>query len=97
MATEVEHILTQFSSVNHTCCFTHILNFITKLLLKQFDVTRDNKRDEDLNNDEQELLALSDDIKQEELTIAQENDSDNGETEDDDNLEGWVDEVQALT
>ena len=97
MAIEMEHILTRFSSVNRTHCFSHILNLVTKSLLKQFDVTRDNKKDEDLNDDKQELLALADDIKQEEITIAQENDNNDGETEDDDNDEGWVDEVQALT
>ena len=96
MVTELDHMLTKFSPVNCTCCFAHILNLVAKLL-KQFDVKQEKKDDNDLNEDEQLLLALAENIDKEEPTVAQENDNKNGESEDNDSLEGWVDKVEALT
>ncbi|KAF8236206.1 hypothetical protein L208DRAFT_1129820, partial [Tricholoma matsutake] len=52
---------------------------------------------EDLNNDEQTLLAMAGDIEQEEMISAQEQDDADSKVEDDDDLEGWVDEVEALS
>ena len=43
------------------------------------------------------LLAIAGDIKEKEQIMAQENDTEDRDTEDDDSLEGWVDEVEALT
>jgi len=97
MISELDTMLTNFSSVNHTCCFAHILNLIAKSLLKQFDIKQDDKMDGDLNDNEQVLLAIVGDIKEEEHIMAQDNDAEDGDTEDDDSLEGWVDEVHALT
>jgi hypothetical protein len=96
MATELEYMLTKFSPVNRTRCFAHILNLVAKSLLKQFDVKKDDKED-DLNDEERTLLAMAGDIEQEEMLSAQEQDDADGEVEDDDDLEGWVDEVEALT
>lgn len=97
MATELEDMLTKFSPVNCTHCFAHILNLVAKSLLKQFDVKKDDKKEEDLNNDEQTLLAMAGDIEQEEMISAQEQDDADSKVEDDDDLEGWVDEVEALS
>jgi hypothetical protein len=97
MVTEMEKLLTAFSSMNHTQCFAHIINLIAKSLLKQFDIRDDNERDKDLDDDERSLLALAEDIEHEELTTAQEKDDDDGEIEEEDGLEGWVDEVEALS
>jgi hypothetical protein len=97
MVTELDHMLTQFSPVNHTCCFAHILNLVAKSLLKQFDVNQDKKNDDNLDDEEQSLLALAENIDEEELTMAQENDGEDGESEDDDSLEGWVDKIKVLT
>jgi hypothetical protein len=97
MISELDMMLTDFSSVNRTHCFAHILNLITKSLLKQFDIKQDDRTDGDLNDDEQMLLAIAGDIKEEEHIMAQENDAEDGDTKDDDSLEGWVDEVHALT
>ena len=44
MINEMDMMLTKFSSINHTHCFTHILNLVAKSLLKQFDVKQDEKR-----------------------------------------------------
>ena len=97
MINKMDMMLTRFSSVNHTRCFAHILNLVAKSLLKQFDVKQNEKKDGDLNDDEQMLLAITGDIKEEEQIMAQENDAKDRNTEDDDSLEGWVDEVEALT
>ena len=51
MSNKLDHMLTKYSPVNHTCCFTHILNLVAKSLLKQFDVKQDDKKD-DLTDDE---------------------------------------------
>jgi len=42
------------------------------------------------------LLAIAGDIEEEEQIMAQENDTEDRDTEDDESLEGWVDEVEAL-
>ncbi|KAF8219412.1 hypothetical protein L208DRAFT_1077599, partial [Tricholoma matsutake] len=70
---------------------------VAKSLLKQFDVKQDDKKEEDLTDDEQALLDLAGNIEQEELTMAQEKDDADNKTEEEDDLEGWVDEVEALT
>lgn len=97
MAEELEDLLPAFSSSNRARCFTHVLNLIAKSLLRQFDVAKASKLDNELNEEEAELLNLATDLEIEELTTAQENDDDDGEIEQDDDLEGWVDEVAALT
>ena len=66
MINKMDMMLTWFSSVNCTHCFAHILNLVTKSLLKQFDVKQDEKKDGDLNDDEQMLLAIAGDIEEEE-------------------------------
>lgn len=97
MSTELDHMLTKYSPVNRTRCFAHILNLVTKSLLKQFDVKQEDKKQDDLTDDEQALLDLAGNIEQEELTMTQEKDDADAETEEDDDLEGWVDEIEALT
>jgi hypothetical protein len=97
MLTELAHKLTKISPVNCTHCFAHILNLVAKSLLKQFDVKQDDKMKDDLTDDEQTLLDLAGDIEQEECTTAQEKDDADNETEDEDDLDGWVDELEALT
>jgi hypothetical protein len=62
-------MLTKFLPVNCTCCFAHILNLVAKSLLKQFDMKWEKKNDNDLNEDEQLLLALAENINKEELTV----------------------------
>ena len=93
MINKMDIMLTGFSSINCTHCFAHILNLVAKSLLKQFDVKQDEKKDGDLNDNEQMLLAITGDIEEEEQIMAQENDAEDGDTEDNDSLEGWVDEV----
>ena len=65
--------------------------------MKQFDVKQEDKKDDDLDNDEKALLALAENIEEEELSMAKEDDEEDGEMGEDDDLDGWVDEVTALT
>jgi hypothetical protein len=97
MVEELDNILTSFSPVNRTRCFTHILNLVSKSLLRQFDVKKDDKSGRDIDDNERVLLDLAGDIEHEESDMAKANDTVDGEMDDDDNLEGWVDEVAAFT
>jgi len=97
MVEKLEDLLPTFSFSNCARCFTHVLNLIAKSLLKQFDVTKESQSDDELNEEEAELLNLAKDLETEELTTAQETDGDDGEIEDEDDFEGWVDEVAVLT
>ena len=60
MVSEMEKSLIEFSEVNRTRCFAHILNLIPKSLLKQFDMKQ--KTEEDLTDEECELLDLAGNI-----------------------------------
>ena len=94
MLTEAGHLLPMFSPINRTRCFNHILNLVAKSFLKQFDIHRsDSLREED--DEERSLLEFAGNIDEEERTMAQENDEDE-DIEEDDSLEGWFDEVEAL-
>jgi len=57
---------------------------------------KDDKSSRDIDNNEKALLDLGD-IEGEESDMAKENDTVDGEMDNDDNLEGWVDEVAAFT
>ena len=96
MVSEMEKSLTEFSEVNRTRCFAHILNLIAKSLLKQFDM-KQKTEEEDLTDDERELLDLAGNIQEEENTMAMENDTGDEDTADEDDMDGWVDEMDHLT
>jgi hypothetical protein len=111
MDTLCEHLedhLLAFSSVNRTRCFSNILNLVAKSLLKLFDVKKKKRHDEvdddidrdlQVSDEERELLDLADGVDDEELTMAQENDIDDGDEveEDDEDEDGWVNELEVLT
>ena len=65
-------------------------------MLKQFDVAKKPAND-DLSDEEWELLNLANGINGEELVTMEETDPDDDDIAADDDLEGWVDEVKALT
>jgi hypothetical protein len=97
MCSELENLLPKFSTTNHTRCFTHIINLIAKSMLKQFDVAKKTAMDDDLSDEEWEILNLATGIDDEERAMMEESDPDDDDLEADDDLEGWVDEVDALT
>ena len=81
---------------NHTCCFTHILNLVTKCILKQFDAPKKQKSDDD-DMDEEDATDLQ--VALDELEDELEND---GIDEDDNNweydmhIEMTEDEIEKL-
>ena len=89
MVEELKDKHTKFSTVNHMHCFTHILNLVAKSLLNQFDVKPSKKNDEDLDDDKKFLLDMANNIKVEELTMAQEKDTfdENMNNDNDNNLD----------
>ena len=92
---EISKRLTKFSAVNCTWCFAHILNMVAKSLLKQFDAKLNHMNQ--LNNEDGHLLVLVGNIEDDERTAAQENDPDNGEPNNEDDEEGWVNKLQTLS
>ncbi len=71
-------------AANRTRCFTHILNLVVKVILRQFDVPK-SKAGEALDVTSQALVDLAGDIEME-VAVMDERDDDN----DDDGQEGWV-------
>jgi hypothetical protein len=55
MSDELDHMLTKYSLVNCTHFFAHILNLVTKSLLKQLNMKQDDKKD-DLTDNEQPVV-----------------------------------------
>jgi hypothetical protein len=109
MIAELVKILPDFSQVNHTRCFLHIVNLCAKSIIKQFDVPK-KKEDEhldeavrELQNDNDELQDLAGDQELEEQqtvdAIAQRqiNGQDGEEEEEEDDIEGWIDEMELLS
>jgi hypothetical protein len=88
MIEELADILQEFPrAANQMCCFLHILNFIVKNIMKQFDLPK-AQVDGIVDEATKELLALAGDID-----LKEEQTHDKGtDDEDNDNAEGWVDE-----
>jgi uncharacterized protein with von Willebrand factor type A (vWA) domain len=83
---------------NRTRCFLHIINLVTKTLLKQFDLPKKAAEDA-LDDAEKELLDLAEGLDSEPLaseTSASELGDEENEPQND-NMEGWVDEMQKLS
>jgi hypothetical protein len=103
MVDELAVSLPNWTAVNRTRCFAHIVNLIAKSLLKQFDVkSKKKKGDKDTHNNESdhelddiEVLVVG--LDDEEETMAQELDVDDDNIEDEDDVKGWVDELEELT
>ena len=74
---------------NQTHCFTHILNLVVKSILAQFELLKGKSK---IAN---EILNLAEGLELEEEISAKE--SEEGDDEDDDNVEGWIDEREKLS
>lgn len=112
MISELAKILPDFSQVNHTRCFLHIVNLCTKSIIKQFDVPK-QKDDEHLDeaarelqgdgNDEIQNLAGDQDLEEQQTRegISQRQTNEQGAEEEDededDDIEGWIDEMELLS
>ena len=96
MINELTNLLDDFPGpANQTRCFTHILNLVVKSVLRQFDLPK-SKGDRILDDGAQELLSLAGNIEFEEDELAQ-RDGKEGEENEDDNVEGWIDERILMT
>ncbi len=79
-------------AANRTRCFTHILNLVVKVMLRQFDVPK-AKASEALDVASQALADLAGDIEMEEAAM------DLGEDDEDtdDREEGWLDPLDGMS
>jgi hypothetical protein len=73
----------------------HIVNLIAKTLLKQFDILEKNL-DDAFDTAERELLDLAISIDLEEMVTVAKNGLGKN-SEDNDNVEGWVDETELMS
>ena len=107
MIDELEDLLANFFRVNHTRCFLHINNLVARSLVRQFDVkkvqstARDNSVVDD-NDDptEVQIQTLAEGLEEEERLHREatlESLESMAAGEDDDDIEGWVDEMAALS
>jgi len=79
-------------AANRTRCFTHILNLVVKVILRQFDVPK-AKAGEVLDVASQALVDLAGDIEMEEAAM-----DEGGNDEDaDDGDEGWFDPHDGMS
>jgi len=96
MIDELIDLLPNFpGSVNRCHCFLHIVNLIAKSLLKQFDVSK-KSADAALDDAKRKLINLAVGIDVEEMvTISKQGAG--GDGEDNNNVEGWVDETALMS
>ena len=99
MIQELGHLIDDFPGpANQTRCFLHILNLVVQSIIRQFDLPKSKRTtDSDGHDDEatEELLKLAGDIDlEEEIT---ERAGDEGDATEDDDNEGWVDELKEMT
>jgi hypothetical protein len=78
---------------NQTRCFAHVLNLVVKSIIQQFDLPK-SKGNVSLNEAATELQALAGNIELEEDEWAR---REGDPEEDDDNVEGWIDERMLMT
>ena len=90
MIAKLVNLLDDFPGpANQTRCFTHILNLVVKSVIRQFDLPK-SKGDRILDDAAKELLSLAGNIEFEEDKLAR-RDGKEGDDEDNDNVEGWID------
>jgi len=95
MIAELVNLLNEFPGpANQTRCFTHVLNLVVKSVICQFDLLK-SKGDRILDDAAKELLSLAGNIEFEEDELAWRDA--NEEDEDEDNVEGWIDEHTLMS
>jgi hypothetical protein len=104
MIDELEDLVEGFSGApNRTRCFAHIINLIAQTVIRQFDIPKENNREvigEGGSLDEaavRELQNLATNIEVEELLTRAGNTYGDSDADNEDNLEGWVDEQGDLS
>jgi hypothetical protein len=82
-------------SANHVRCFNHVVTLVAKSSIRQFDVPK-GQADAVLDKAERELRDLAEGIDIEDETTQGEWEAPSDD-DDEENGEGWVDEVAALS
>jgi hypothetical protein len=96
MIEELANLLDDFPGpANQTRCFTHVLNLVVKSIIRQFDLPK-SKGGSVLDEAAKELLNLAGNIEFEEADLEM-RDAKEGDDEEDDNIEGWIDERALMT
>jgi hypothetical protein len=96
MIAELAKLIDDFPGpANQTRCFTHILNLVVKSVIRQFDLPK-SKGDKVLDDAAKELLSLAGNIDFEEDELAG-RDGKEADEDEDDNVEGWIDERTQMT
>ena len=86
MTDHLEDLLDDFpGEANRTRCFLHVVTLVAGTLKKQFDLPKNGSVD-------QELQKLAENIDEEEADTRTRQEIE----EDDNNMEGWVDELAAM-
>ena len=97
MIDELADIFEDFpGKANQTRCFNHILNLTARTITKQFDVPTKRNGD-NVSEAEKALNDLAKGLEQEEDEVRQRMRLEENDEEDDDNVEGWIDEQYLLT
>jgi hypothetical protein len=90
---ELADLLDKFpGKANQTRCFLYIINLVIKSVIRQFDVAK-GKASEALDEAEDALCSLAEGIDLEDLEMQ----SEQNNNDIDDNIDGWVDERNALS
>ena len=95
MIDKLSNLISSFpGSANRARCFNHVIVLVTKSSIRQFDIPK-GKADAALDEAERELRELAEGLDIEEVEMAGEWEA--PEDDDDENAEGWVDEVAHLS
>lgn len=99
MIEELSNILEEFpGEANRSRCFTHVLNLSAKSVLRQFDLPK-AKANVALSEAAAELAKLSVDLEVEERLTREAKATDDDKDDEergDDNVDGWIDELEEL-
>lgn len=87
-------------AMNHVRCFDHIISLSAKSVLAPFDVGEGRQSTSAIDDAEAELLELAEGLEEEDAVARLDGDAEDDGDEcerEDDNFEGWVDEVVLLS
>ena len=98
MIDELEDLLPGFLKVNHTRCFLHVNNLVARTLVRQFNILKPKPGDI-TDGPDRELHELAGDIDLEDQKTHEAvlDEVVTGEIGVDDKVDGWVDEMAALS
>ena len=102
MIDKLDKLIPEFSKVNHTHCFLHVINLVGQTLVKQFDVHKTVTSAVSINKDD-DICELAGDLdynheeQQMQEALLWESVATDSNVEPNDNVEGWVNEMAVLS